>query len=47
MNLAMLGPLQVIIILFIPVLIFLAGYHFGKKAGYIKRVKEEEAQRKS
>jgi hypothetical protein len=47
MYLAMFGPWQIIIILLIPVLIFLAGYHFGKKAGYIKRVKEEEAQRKS
>lgn len=42
MSLAMLGPWQIIIVLFIPVLIFLLGYHFGKKAGYIKRVKETE-----
>lgn len=45
MTLGMLGPWQVIITLFIPILIFLLGYHFGKKAGYIKRVKEEEGRK--
>lgn len=36
------GPMQVILVLLIPAIIFLIGYSFGKKAGYIKRVKETE-----
>jgi hypothetical protein len=42
MTLAMIGPWQFILIL-LPVLgIFFLGYYMGKKAGYIKRVKEME-----
>ena len=36
------GPMQIVLILLIPTIIFLIGYSFGKKAGYIKRVKETE-----
>ena len=37
------GAPQVILIVLIPVSIFFLGYFFGKKAGYIKRIKETEA----
>ncbi|WP_431160134.1 hypothetical protein [Flagellimonas beolgyonensis] len=46
MYLAMIGPWQLFISLVLPFGIFMFGYFVGKKAGYIKRVKEEEAQRK-
>jgi hypothetical protein len=40
-----LGPTEWIVILFsfflVPTLLFLIGYYFGKKSGYLKRVKEE------
>ncbi len=42
MTLAMLGPWQFIIILLVLIGIFVLGYTMGKKAGYIKRVKEKE-----
>jgi Tfp pilus assembly protein PilO len=36
------GAPQLVLILLIPVAIFFLGYYFGKKAGYLKRVKETE-----
>lgn len=42
MYLAMIGPWQILISLILPIGIFAFGYFVGKKAGYIKRVKEEE-----
>ena len=36
------GAIQVILIVLVPIVIFFIGYSFGKKAGYIKRVKESE-----
>ncbi|WP_157514569.1 hypothetical protein [Christiangramia portivictoriae] len=36
------GAPQVILIFLIPVAIFFLGYYFGKKAGYLKRIKETE-----
>ena len=36
------GAPQLILIFLIPIAIFFIGYYFGKKAGYIKRVKETE-----
>ena len=46
MTLAILGPWQMIVVsLVFPVLIFMLGYYVGKKAGYIKRVKEEEGRK--
>ncbi len=39
------GAPQVILILLIPVAIFFLGFVVGKKAGYIKRVKETENQK--
>ena len=41
-NLVILGPFQILLIIGIPVGIFFLGYSIGKKAGYIKRVKETE-----
>ncbi|RIA09189.1 hypothetical protein OE09_1018 [Flavobacteriaceae bacterium MAR_2010_72] len=38
------GAAQVILIILVPVAIFFLGYSSGKKAGYIKRVKESEKQ---
>ena len=40
--LGVIGALQIIIVLIIPIAIFLLGYYIGKKSGYIKRVKEEK-----
>ncbi|NQY29907.1 MAG: hypothetical protein HRT69_10585 [Flavobacteriaceae bacterium] len=42
--LGMIGPLQLIFLLGIPTIIFITGYLFGKKAGYVKRVKETESK---
>lgn len=42
MNLAMIGPYQIILVLAVPVVIFFLGFFVGKKVGYINRVKEEE-----
>ena len=42
--LAVVGPWQFLII-FVPILIFIFGYSMGKKAGYIKRLKEEESKK--
>jgi Tfp pilus assembly protein PilO len=39
----LIGAPQVILIVLIPIAIFYLGYFFGKKAGYIKRIKETEA----
>ncbi|MBW2937537.1 hypothetical protein KXJ69_05435 [Aureisphaera sp. CAU 1614] len=36
------GPVQLLLVLLIPTGIFFLGFYFGKKAGYIKRVKETE-----
>lgn len=39
------GPFQMLLIgILIPVGIFLLGFYLGKKAGYIKRVKETESR---
>jgi len=43
--LAMIGPYQLIIILAIPIVLFSLGYFFGKKAGYLKRIKETESNK--
>ncbi len=40
------GPIQVILILIVPIGIFFLGYIVGRKSGYIKRVKETEKQNK-
>lgn len=45
--LGMIGPWQIIIILALPIAFFAVGYSFGKKAGYIKRVKEIESKQNS
>ena len=42
MTLAAIGPIQTLLFLVVPVLIFMLGYFYGRKSGYIKRVKEEE-----
>lgn len=39
------GPVEIVLVLLIPVGIFLLGFFVGKKAGYIKRVKETEKQK--
>lgn len=39
------GAPQVILILLVPVAVFFLGYTMGKKAGYIKRVKESDNQK--
>lgn len=39
------GAPQVILIVLVPVAIFYLGYSTGKKAGYIKRVKESEKRK--
>lgn len=40
------GFLELIILfIIIPISIFLMGYYFGKKSGYIKRVKEEDLKK--
>lgn len=48
MILGMLGPIQlvmmIIIGLLIPIGIFILGFYLGKKAGYIKRIKETEGR---
>ena len=37
------GPTEIIIFaMVVPVVVFLLGFWFGKKSGYIKRVKEEQ-----
>lgn len=36
------GPIQIILVLLVPVGIFLLGFFLGKKSGYIKRIKETE-----
>ncbi len=46
MNTLLIGPIQVILILIVPVGIFLLGFFIGKKSGYIKRIKETENQNK-
>ena len=45
MFLGVVGPFQVILILAVPVIIFAFGYMVGKKAGYIKRIKETESKK--
>ena len=42
MFLGYFGPFQILLLLLIPVGIFIFGFVMGKKAGYIKRVKETE-----
>jgi hypothetical protein len=42
--LGIIGPWQIILILGLPIALFVIGYQFGKKAGYIKRIKETEAK---
>ncbi len=50
MNILAIIPLKIgaaqilllLFILFLPIVIFFLGYYFGKKAGYIKRIKETE-----
>ena len=47
-QLAVIGPFQVILLLLtltFPIVLFFLGYYFGKKAGYNKRVKEEELKK--
>ncbi|WP_298139594.1 hypothetical protein [Flavobacterium sp.] len=39
------GTTEIIVILIIPIMIFLIGYYFGKKSGYIKRVREEDQKK--
>jgi hypothetical protein len=46
MILGMFGPFQLLLLLIVPVGIFLLGFFFGKKSGYIKRIKETEKQHK-
>ena len=44
-QLGMIGVAQLIVLfisLAIPVGLFFIGYHFGKKSGYLQRIKEEE-----
>lgn len=41
----MLGPWQIVILLFILIGILSVIYYMGKKSGYIKRVKEEEKRK--
>lgn len=36
------GPVQIILALLVPIGIFFLGFYLGKKAGYIKRIKETE-----
>lgn len=38
----LIGAPQIVLVLVVPVVIFLFGYMVGKKAGYIKRVRETE-----
>lgn len=38
----MIGPIQLILMISVPVSIFILGYVLGKKSGYLKRVKEEK-----
>ncbi len=47
-QLGVVGPFQVILLLLtltFPIVLFFLGYYFGKKAGYNKRVKEEELKK--
>ncbi|WP_445714502.1 hypothetical protein [Flavobacterium sp.] len=47
-SLGVIGPFQVILLLFalfLPIGLFFIGYHFGKKSGYLKRIKEEELKK--
>ena len=39
------GAPQVILIVLVPIAIFFLGHSVGKKAGYIKRVKETEKRK--
>lgn len=46
--LGVIGPSQLLLILFVlifPVGLFFIGYYFGKKSGYLKRIKEEELKK--
>ena len=47
---ATIGPIELIIILLIffllPTVIFIIGFYFGKKSGYLKREKEENVNKK-
>ncbi len=46
MTLGVIGPIQLIIILIIPIIVVVfIGYKIGQKSGYIKRVREEENKR--
>ena len=46
MTLGVIGPIQLIIILIIPIIVvFFIGYKIGQKSGYTKRVKEQENKR--
>ncbi len=45
MFLGVVGPFQIILFLSIPIIIFAFGYMVGKKAGYIKRIKETESKK--
>jgi hypothetical protein len=43
-QLGVIGPFQIILLvlaLVFPIVLFMIGYYFGKKAGYKKRVKED------
>jgi hypothetical protein len=42
MILGVFGPMQLIVLLIIPVGIFLAVFFIGKNVGYLKRVREKE-----
>lgn len=39
------GATELIVIFIILILPFFIGYYFGKKSGYIKRVKEEDQKK--
>jgi len=41
------GPELIIIFILIPIIIFILGFYFGKKSGYLKRIKETENQTKN
>lgn len=43
------GPIELLLLGFIfvlmPIFVFILGFYFGKKSGYIKRVKEEDLKK--
>ncbi len=40
------GPVQIILVLLIPIGLFLLGFYLGKKSGYLKKIKEIDKQNK-